>query len=234
MPRQPLDLNQLPRPERQRYAECAVQGCGRQPRSYSRYCTLHARTYHRTRDPSGRAVRFAEIKPHVTLAEEYLGRNADHPAVVAAEEFLGASLGDTTQPGAVRRQLQRLQIDGATPRAMLATFLGVWGLKHYLPHTVTSDACEAFNLGNRCLRVTPMPSITSRSGKRHPVRLPARVAEAYGAYLRVRLGVFASQFWLHIESELEAPERAARAVADALRETPFGTPQANLKNNSTP
>lgn len=233
MPRHPLDLKQLPSPEPQRYAECAVQGCGRQPRSFSRFCTLHARAFHRTRDPNGRAVRVAELKPYVALAEEYLGRNADHPAVVAAEEFLRISLVDTTLPGGIRKQLQRLRIDGATPHAMLVSFLALWGLDFYCPHSVTTDACRDFNLGNRVLRTSPLPSITSRTGKRQPVRLPARVAEAYGQYLRVRLGLFAEQFWTHVQTELEAPERTARAVADALRETPFGTAQPNLRD-STP
>jgi len=232
MPRQPLDLKQLPRPERQRYAKCAAEGCNGHPRSFSRFCTLHARNYHRTRDPNGRAVRVGEIKPYVALAEEFLGRNANHPAVVAAEEFLAANLADTTFPGGVRQQLQRLRIDGATPHAMLATFLGVWGLGFYRPHSVTTDACRAFNCGNRTLRVSPLPSITSPNGKRQPVRLPARIAEAYGQYLRVHLGVFAEQFWMHVQNELEAPGRAARAVAEALRETPFSSSQSNTKTHT--
>ena len=233
MTRRPLDLQQLPRPQRQRYPECGLQGCGREPRSYSRFCTLHARNFHRTRDPNGRAVRIRELKPYVALAEEYLGRNAQHSAVVAAEEFLTANLADTTLPGDIRKQMQRLRIDGTTSHAMLISFLGIWGLGFYLPRSVTSDACRDFNFGNRVLRTSPLPSITSRTGKRQPTRLPARVAETYGKYLRVRLGVFAEQFWTHVQTELEAPERAARAIAVALRETPFGTPQINFTKSPT-
>jgi hypothetical protein len=216
------NLNQMPRPERQLYSQCAHPGCNRQPRSYSRFCTLHARNFHRTRDPNGRAVRLGEIKVYMQLAEEFLSRNAAHPAVVAAEAFLQATLGDTTQPSAIRRELTRLRVDGATPRAMLVTFLGMWGLGHFRPFSVTTDACRDFNLGNRVLRTTKLPSVTSRNGKRQPLRLPARVAEAFGSHLRARLGVFASQFWTHVQGELDAPERAANAVAAAVRETPFG------------
>jgi hypothetical protein len=222
MPRQPLDLKSLPRPDRQRYAECAADGCRGHPRSFSRYCTMHARRFHHTRDPNGRAVRLSEVRPYTALAEEFLGRNASHPAVVAAVELIRATLTDTTLPTAVRRQLTRLRVDGASPQDMLVAFLGVWGLGHFLPHSVATDACRDFNYGNRSLRATPVPSFTATStGKRQPTRIPPRVAEAFGAFLRERLGVFATQFWVRVERELEAPQRAAAALAEACRTYPL-------------
>lgn len=222
MSRPPLDVSsRLPLPVQQRYAECAAQGCGREPRSFSRFCTLHARNFHRTRDPNGRVIRLREIKSYLQLAELYLQRSAEHPAVKAAEEFLQINLRDPTMPRDIRKQMQRLERDGATPRAMLINFLGVWGLRHYLPHTVTTDACEALNIGSRVLRTCSLPTITTKSGTRNPVRLPARVSQAYGLMLRQALGFFATQFWNHVQSELEAPVRAATAVSKALRDTPF-------------
>jgi hypothetical protein len=226
MSRKPLALNPLPRPERQRYAVCAAPDCRRPPRSFSRYCTGHARKFHRTRDPNGRAIRIGELRPHLELANIYLQRNASHPAVIAAEEFLRTTLHDTTLPGAIRKQMQRLHRDGAEPRAMLAQFLAVMGLMHYLPHTVTSDACVAFNIGNRVLRVCALPSFTGSNGKRQPMRIPPRVAEHYGHMLRSVLAVFSGQFWKLVEDELEAPTRAVRAVAEATRRQPLGSPQA--------
>lgn len=222
MSAQSLELQYLPKPDRQLYPHCAAHECQRTPRSFSRFCTLHARNFHRTRDPNGRAVRRSEIKPYVELAEEFLRRSETHPAVLAAEELLRANLRDAALPGAIRKQMQRLCVDGASPRAMLINFLAVYGLDHFRPHTVTSDACRDFNLGNRVLRTTALPSTTSPAGKRQPVRLPGRVAQTYGEYLRVRLGVLAGQFWRHVEAELESSERNARAVADALRCSPFG------------
>lgn len=223
MPRTPLDLKPLPRPEMQRYDKCAAQGCHRTPRSYSRFCSNHARRMHDTRDPNGRAVRKSEIKPYIGLADEYLKRNAEHPAVVAAIEYLRASLGDTTLPGEIRRHMTRLRMEATEPRDMLLNFLGIWGLGHFMPHTVTSDACETFNIGNRVLRTSPMPTVTTSTGKRRPAKIPARVCEAYGQMLRDKIGVFAIQFWRHIDAELSAPARAARAVSDGLRAAPFGT-----------
>lgn len=224
MSRQPLEVSsRLPRPQRQRYAECAVEECGRTPRSFSRYCTRHARSYHRTRDPNGRAVRVSEIKPYLQLARHYLERTGEHPAVRAAEEFLAVSLRDHTMPRDIRKHMLRLETDGATPRAMLVNFLGVWGLRHYLPHTVTTDACEAFNLGNRVLRTCPLPT-AAINGTRHSARVPGRVAEAYGLMLRQALGHFAMQFWAHVQSELDAPNRAVAAISAVLRENPLHTP----------
>lgn len=222
MSRTPLDLQPLPRPEMQRYAECAAEGCNREPRSFSRFCTIHARRFAETRDPNGRAVRRRELRPYVELAERYLERNSDHPAVVAAIEYLRASLTDETLPPPVRAQLQRLRLDAAEPRTMLVNFLAVWGLGHFLPHTVTSDACETFNLGNRVLRTTPMHSRLSGKGRRIPGRLPARVAETYGQILRGALGLFAVQFWRYVQEDLEAPARSAAALSTALREHPLG------------
>lgn len=215
------DLKPLPRPEPQRYAKCAAQGCNGHPRTFSRFCSIHARRFHQTRSPNGRAVRLSETKPYMVLADEYLTRYASHPAVVAAEGFLAAVLIDTTLPNAIRKQMQRLRTDGATPRAMLVAFLGIYGLDFYRPHSVATDACRDFNYGNRTLRVCPLPSVTTRTGKRQPLRLPPRVAEAFGHFLRARLGVFANQFWRRIQDDLEAPARAARLVNTALREFPL-------------
>lgn len=222
MSRTPLDLNDLPRTERQKSAECAVQGCDRCPRAFSRYCTIHARNFHRTRDPNGRAVRIRELKPYLKLADEYLKRNAQHPAVLAAEEFLRVNLTDSTMPSDIRKQLQRLSRDGAEPRDMLVNFLAVMGLRNDLPHTITTDACEAFNIGNRVLRTTPVPSFQTWTGKRQPARIPARVAEAYGLFLRrSALGLFSNQFWTVVQKQLNARIDAGRAVSKAIRETPL-------------
>lgn len=221
----PLNLNSLPRPERQLYAKCAAPGCNREPRAFSRYCSLHARNYHRTRDPNGRSLRNSELKHYRKLAEEYLTRNANHPAVIAAEEFLRVNLGDSTMPGEIRKQMQRLTRDGIEPRVMLVNFLAVTGLGFYLPHTATSDACWAFNIGNKVLRSSPLPTVKTASGNTYSVRLPARVAEAYGVMLRQALGLFANQFWKHVQNQLEAPYEAARTVNEAVRATPLDSPQ---------
>jgi hypothetical protein len=224
MPR-PLEVSpRLPRPEPQRYAECAAQGCTRTPRSFSRFCSMHARRFHRTRDPNGRVVRVGEIKPYAVIADDYLKQFAEHPAVVAAVDFFRVNLSDPTMPADIRRQLQRLQRDCAEPRAMLVNFLAVWGLRHYLPHTVTTDACEAMNLGSRVLRTSPLPTIKTADGKRNPVRLPPRVCEGYGLYLRRSLGVFAMQFWSLVQRQIDAPAAATRAINDALRITPLFIP----------
>ena len=216
------DLSTLPRPERQLYDCCAVADCGRTPRAFSRYCTLHARTHFRTRDPNGRAIRKTELTQYRKLAGEYVTRYADHPAVVAALAFIGATLHDTTLPSALRRQLNRLRVDCAEPRDMLIEFLAIAGLEQYLPHSVNTDATWAWNTGNRVLRVSPVGTVTSASGKRRPANIPARVAQAHGTHLRQNLGAFAVQLWARITRDLESPQQSARAVADAIREHPFG------------
>lgn len=226
----PLNVSRHPRLLRQRYAECAVQGCGRTPRAFSRYCSDHARKYHRTRDPNGRAVRVGEIKQHLHLAELYLARFSGHAAVVAAEELLRVTLVDPTMPPEIRKHMLRLTRDGVEPRQMLVNFLGVWGLRHYMPHTITNDACEAFNIGNRVLRTSPLPTHRTAAGTRQSVRLPARVAEAYGLMLRHALGHFGSQFWNRVQQELDAHFNAARAVTDALRTSPL-VPNENSKRS---
>jgi len=180
---------------------------------------------HRVRDPNGRAVRTGELRPYIQLADEYLQRNAMHPAVIAAVEFLQTNLTDTRLPGAVRKEMRRLHTDGATGRAMLVNYLAVEGLSFYLPHTYTSDACHRFNAGNRTLRTTALPSFYNASGKRRPTRIAPRVAETYGFLLTATLGVFAKQFWTRVQREQEAPHRASVAVARAVQNTPFDEPE---------
>lgn len=223
----PLNVSRPRRPPQQRYPECAVQGCGRTPRAFSRYCSDHARNYHRTRDPNGRAIRASEIKQYLNHAEVYLERFSDHGAVQAAEKFLEVTLTDPSMPAAIRKHMLRLSRDGVQPRQLLVSFLGVWGLRHYLPHTVTNDSCEAFNIGNRVLRTSPLPTFRTAAGKPYSARLPARVAEAYGVMLRQALGFFATQFWGRVQRELDAHYDAAKAVSNALRATPLLDSPAN-------
>jgi len=218
-----LALNTLPKPQRQLYAHCACEGCNRTPRAFSRFCTKHARIFFRTRDPNGRAIRSSELTSQRLLAGVYLQRFADHPAVVAALGVIEGTLSDTLLPGAIRKQMQRLSIDGATPLGMLTEFLAVMGLQHSLPHSVNTDASWAFNVGNRVLRVCSPPSVTTANGKQIAGSIPARVSEAYGTHLRQTLGLFASQLWRHIQADIEAPQRAATDLSAALRAAPFGT-----------
>lgn len=219
----PLALNTLPKPVRQLYEHCACKGCNRTPRAFSRYCTMHARHFFRTRDPNGRAIRSSELKTYRLLAVTYLQRFADHPAVVAALRFTEGTITDSLLPGAIRKQLQRLSIDGATAPQMLAEFLAVSGLEHFLPHSVNSDASWAFNIGNRVLRTCSPPNVITANGKQMAGRIPARVSEAYGTHLRQTLGAFASQLWRHIQHDIEAPQQSAADLSTALREVPFGT-----------
>lgn len=219
----PLALNTLPKPQRQLYDRCACEGCNRTPRAFSRFCTIHARHFFRTRDPNGRAIRSSELKTYRLLAVTYLQRLSDHPAVVAALRFTEGTLTDTLLPGAIRKQMQRLRIDGATPLGMLTEFLAVMGLQHSLPHSVNTDAGWAFNIGNRVLRVCAVPNVFTASGKQQAGRLSARVCEAYGWHLRQTLGAFAFQLWAHIQHEIGAPQQAAVDLSTALREVPFGT-----------
>jgi hypothetical protein len=218
-----LALSTLPKPVRQIYDRCACEGCNRTPRAFSRFCTMHARIFFRTRDPNGRAIRSSELKTYRLLAVTYLQRFADHPAVIAALRFTEGTLTDTLLPGAIRKQMQRLSIDGATPLEMLTEFLAVAGLQHFLPHSVNTDASWAFNVGNRVLRVCSPPNVFTANGKQMAGRIPARVSEAYGTHLRQTLGAFASQLWRHIQHEIEAPQLAAVDLSTALREVPFGT-----------
>lgn len=218
-----LALNTLPKPVRQLYDRCACEGCNRTPRAFSRFCTTHARIFFRTRDPNGRAIRSSELKTFRLLANTYLQRYGNHPAVVAALRCTEGTLTDTLLPGAIRKQMQRLRIDGATPLEMLAEFLAVMGLQYSLPHSVNTDASWAFNVGNRVLRVCSPPNVFTVNGKQMAGRIPARVSEAYGTHLRQTLGAFASQLWRHIQHEIEAPQQSAADLSTALREVPFGT-----------
>jgi len=217
-----LALNTLPKPQRQLYAHCACEGCNRTPRAFSRFCTTHARIFFRTRDPNGRAIRSSELMSQRLLAGVYLQRFADHPAVVAALRFTEGTLTDTLLPGAIRKQMQRLSIDGASPLGMLTEFLAVMGLQHSLPRSVNTDASWAFNVGNRVLRTCSPPNVFTASGKQMAGSIPARVSEAYGTHLRQNLGVFADQLWRHIQADIDAPQRAVVDLATALRDVPFG------------
>jgi len=143
---------------------------------------------------------------------------------------MASTLSDTRLPPAVRKQLDRLRTDGATPEAMLVEYLAITGLEESLPHSMSTDACRDFNKGNRVLRTCPPPTLVDAFGKRRPTHIPARVSEAFGMHLRASLGAFARQFWGRIFREIEAPERASRELADAVRAHPFDGRAADGNN----
>lgn len=209
------------RPPSWRYTVCAVPGCERGPRAFSRFCSNHARTAYRTRDPNGRVLRRGELKPYAELSDLYLSRHAEHPAVVAALDYMAGLLVSQAFAGPIRQQFERLRICGADRREMLVAVLSVWGVMFHHPHSCGTDASQTFNLGRRLLTVRPLAKTrATRSGKLYSAHLSARLCAAVGQELRDSTGIFAKTFWDFIDAELEAPALAKKALRDAL-EIPF-------------
>ena len=216
-------------PWRASYARCAAPGCLELPRSFSRYCAHHYRRLQRTRDLRGRVLTKGELRGHRALALEFLDQNAAHPAVVAAHEHMAALLDDDGRASFLRREFNRLRDAGATPRAMVAALLAMYGWAEYHP-TGLADRCFDLNLGRAVLGVVPAVKRTSRTGRRHYIRVSASHAEALGEHLRHDLGVFALVAVKHMATTEAAgrvdPQsiKAALQVPFQLRET---RPQSN-------
>lgn len=201
-----------------RYTQCAAEGCIREPRTYSRWCTMHARRVYRTRDPNGRVLKHRELQPHRELAEDFLERRKDHPAVMAAHEYMAALLESPALPEELRKHMARLREGRATPREMLVAVLAVYGLGEAHPLAVASHSCESMNIGRAVLGVRPYAKRRSRNGKVYSAVPRGRVSEALGDRLRNDVGLFATTFVRHIRNALDAPYKAADKLRDASRE----------------
>lgn len=204
-----------------RTSTCAADGCSRECRSWSRYCTMHARRMHKTRDPNGRVFSTRELKPYREMAADHLVRKQSHPAVLAAARYMQTCLTSPALPPAVQTQMRRLYGEGAEPLEMLLRALAVFGLMHYNSHALGRDAVATFNLGRAVLLTVPMGKRISSTGREYSHGLNARVCEAYGQILRENLGCFAAQFWDHVEKTIHGPALASEALRKALDEAPL-------------
>lgn len=201
-----------------RYQHCAVNGCPRTPRTWSRYCTSHARRVYRTGDPNGRVFRRHELKPHADLAAEFLERWKDKPAVIAAHEFMAALLESGAVSRDLRHELDRLRAANVEPRAMLVAMLSVMGLQEAHPHAVCTDRVAFMNLGRAVLNTAPFYKVTYHSGKQRTAMPRATVCIALGQYLADHAGGFGSTFVRRVRITLEGIEVASRNLREATRE----------------
>lgn len=201
-----------------RTAACAQEGCNRESRSWSRYCTPHARRMQKTRDPNGRVFSKRELKPYRDMAADHLVRKRNHPAVLAASRYMQACLTSPALPPAVQSQMRRLYGEGADPLEMLLRFLTVFGLMHFNSHAMGRDVVATFNLGRAVLLTVPMGKRVSSTGREYSYGLNARVCESYGQILRDNLGRFAVQFWDDVTKTIHGPALASEALRAALDE----------------
>ena len=212
------------------FAFCEIRDCGQPTREWSNYCTQHARRIRETRSPHGRRFRAGELRPHRVMAEQFLKTHADHPATLAALDYLRTRL--TPSPyderasrhkGAIASQMARLREGGAEPREMLLRFLTVAGRisDNPLSEVARDHACGMFNLGRHVLLTMPLPKRTWASGKRESVKLNASVAGEFGQSLMDALGGYQAKAWSHIRQGKRIQQKAAETIREALASKPF-------------
>lgn len=202
------------------YVRCAADGCLQVPRKWSRYCPFHYRRLERTRDLRGRVLTKGELRGHQALALEFLERNPTHPAVVAAHEHMAALLTDDGRATFLRREFNRLRDQGATPRAMVAAMLAMYGWQECHEREL-ADRCFDLNLGRAVLRVVPARKRTSRTGRTEYLHVRPGHAEALGQHLRHELGLFAVVAAKRIAKEEAAMFADRQSIKEALEAVPF-------------
>lgn len=218
------------RPDGRLSSFCESRDCSRPARAWSNYCEHHAQRIRDTRSPHGRRFRAGELRPHRVMAEQFLEAHADHPATLAALDYMRTRL--TPNPfddkagrfkGAIAAQVTRLREGGAEPREMLLRFLTVAGriTDNPLSEVARDHACGMFNLGRHVLLTTPLPMRTGRSGKRESVRIRATVCGEFGQSLMDALGGYQSRAWAHIRARRIAQEQTAATIREALSVAPF-------------
>lgn len=192
-------------------ATCAAAGCGRPTRTWSRFCSNHARRIYRTGDPNGRILTAKELRPHRELAETFLDRRKDHPAVVAAEEWAAALLNDNVRlPERVLGHMARLREGDTSAREILVAILAVYGVSEQYPNAHVSSRAEFTNLGRAVMRLRPYPQAQTAKGQRYAVPPAGRDAAALGEVVAKEAGAWAMTFWRSINTALRTPEATAR------------------------
>jgi len=197
------------------FHQCAAKGCTRRATGFSRYCAAHRGRYSRTRDPNGRILRKGrDLAEFRNMADTYLARWKDHPAIVKACEYLESLLTtDSTYTGPMRvhrdiaREWRRLRLDGATGFGMLQRITAVAAYAHWHRRTFDDGPCFTVNLGHHLLRTTARPG----SGK-----VKGKVAFELGREVRETLGLLLSQVATAIEREVTKQARTREAIVQAL------------------
>jgi len=203
------------------FHQCAAKGCTRRATGFSRYCAAHRGRYSRTRDPNGRILRKGrDLAEFRNMADTYLARWKDHPAIVKACEYLESLLTtDSTYTGPMRvhrdiaRELRRLRLDGATGFGMLQRITAVAAYAHWHRRTFDDGPCFTVNYGHHLLRTTARPGAGKVKGK---------VAFELGREVRETLGLLLSQVATAIEREVTKQARTREAIAQALEGEPLG------------
>ncbi len=205
----------LPRTDRYLGCMCAVTGCERQTRAFSRYCALHARQLERTRNPTGRMPKQKELAPwrelcRVALTDWGLGT---HPAVVALEHWFVEFVERADRfPSKYAAHLHRLKASDVDGRTMLVRCMGMVGLQHIgHPGSALLDqaTCRAA-LGSQFLRSAPVgrkPAdwVTGKPGD--AVRISGLLCEQFGELILETVGGAMLQLWQRIEQERMELER---------------------------
>src|SRR5688572_22418926 len=159
-------------PWRNRYERCAAPGCFKPPRKFSRYCRHHYAKLERTRSLRGRVVTKGELKANRADCLEFIRRNAEHPAVVAALRYMADLIEPTPRAGFLVGEFARLRAAGATPEAMLASAMALYMWAERGPEwNRLEDRTFNLNLGRAVLNTVPAARKTSRNGKPYYVRV---------------------------------------------------------------
>lgn len=227
MPRRNPLQTRLPRTERYLGCTCAVSGCERETRPFSRYCTLHARRLERTRSPDGRMPKPEELAPwrdlcRVALEEWGLG---EHPSVIALEQWFVEFVSRADRfPAAYAAHLYRLQAAGVDGRTMLLRCMGAVGLQH-VGHPGSSIAYQATfraAVGAQFLRSAslgrkPSDWVTGKPGD--SIRVSGLLCEHFGELILGKVGGAMLLLWQRIERERIDRER--NRVREALEANPL-------------
>lgn len=216
------DLKQPPRIPQRAGEVCAVNGCTREPRTWSRWCSMHARRVYVHRDPNGRTFTARELKPYKELTVEFVRRLEDHPTMRAGVAYMEGLLVSPALPQALRKEMTRLRDAGATGEEMLTAVLPVFLLMHFNARAIGTDMTATTNLGKRLLATKPMPQRKARkSGTGYSVWPRGTVLQAAGQLMRDNVGLFARSFATLIERACAEETRAATELRKAIEAAPL-------------
>lgn len=217
----------LPRTDRYLGCTCAVSGCDRKTRAFSRYCTLHARQLERTRNPTGRMPKPKELKPWRDLCGTALDEwgVGNEPAVKALESWFVEFVSRADRfPQNYAAHLHRLKHAGVDGRTMLLRCMGMVGLQHigHPGSALIDQATFRAALGSQFLRSAPVgrkPADWATGKPGDAVRISGLLCEHFGELILDTVGGAMLQLWRRIENE--RIERERNRVREALEQNPL-------------
>ena len=183
---------------------CKAKGCYNTRRNLGGYCKSHYRKAYLYGDPNGKTILRSDFKREINEVNLLIDENLEHPAVIAACDFLQRWL-DSASSG--RPCICAVDVSRVASEAKAIDILRVtsalWLYADRNPHLFNDDLSLTYQLGITFLKCAKYERAISCNGKTQAIPPNGKARRAIGQNLRNTLGIFYMNVVSHFKTKEE-------------------------------